>query len=117
MYVPIVEGVGVDGDAIGFAEDGVVHHIYPGVNGRNGAFVPNGIVEAFADIPNLSHDVLGSICDFVSDGQAIHVVATVFLHGVDECADILVDLESLSFSRLIRSTRTYARSGVGNCPV
>jgi hypothetical protein len=50
------------------------------------------------------HDVLGSIGDFVSDGQAVHIVTTVFLHGIDKHANIFVDLveisENLSFPPL-----------------
>lgn len=92
MYFSVVEGVGVDGDAIGVAQDGVFHHIDPGVNGRNGAFVPNGIVEVFSNIPNLLHDVLGSIGDFVSDGQPVHVASAIFLHGFDESVHVFVDL-------------------------
>ena len=95
MHLPIEEGVGVDGDTIGVAQDRVVHHVDPGVNGRNGAFVPNHIVEISTNVPNLLHDVLGSICDFVSDRQAINVASAVFLHGIDEYANVLVDLNGI----------------------
>ena len=91
LHFPVVEGVGVDGDTVGVAQDGVLHHSDPGVNGRDRACVPNHIV-VFANVRDLLYDVLGGIGDFVSDGQAVNIVATVFLHGIDECIDIFVDL-------------------------
>jgi len=45
--------------------------------------------------------VLGSIGDFVSDSNTVHMVRTIFLHGIDEGSNILVD----------------AGSGVGNRPL
>lgn len=92
FYFPVEEGVCVDRDMVGVAQDRVVHHIDPGVDGRNGAFVPNGVVEVFSNVPSLLHDVLWSIGDFVSDGQAVYIVTAVFLHGVDERTDVFVDL-------------------------
>lgn len=93
--------MGVYGDAIGIAQDGVVHYIDPGMNGRNGPLVANDIVEISTNVPHLVHDVHRSVGNFVSDRQAINTASAVFLYGTDEYADIFVDLdgtrETLSF--------------------
>jgi len=92
FHVSIVEGMCVDRDAVGIAQDGVVHHIDPGGNGRDGTFVPGNVVEIPTNIPNLLHDVRGSISDLISDGQAIDVGRAVFFHGIDERPNVTVDL-------------------------
>ena len=70
------------------AQDGVFRHIDPGVNGRNGAFVPDDTVKVVANIPDLFH--------FVSDRQTVHMRTTVFLYGINERIDIFVDLVGAS---------------------
>ena len=84
--------MGVDGDAVSVTQDGIVHHLDPSVNGRNGTSVPDDVVEVPANVPNPLHDVHGVVVDLVSDGQAVDVVRAVFSYDVDERADLIVDL-------------------------
>ena len=81
----------VDGDAVGVTQDGVVHHLNPVVNGRNGTGVPEA-VEVCANVPNPLHDVRGNIVDFVSDGHTVDVARAVLPHDGDERADLTVNL-------------------------
>ena len=92
MDVSIEEGVCVDRDAVCVAQDGVVHHLDPGVDGRDGTFVPDDVVEVPTNVPNPLHDVRGTVVDFVSDSQTVNVVRTIFAHGADERADLVIDL-------------------------
>ena len=82
----------VDCDTVCVAQDGVVHHFDPGVDGRNGTFVSDNVVEVPTNVPDLVHDVRGSIGDFISNGQAVDVARAVLLHGIDERANVTIDL-------------------------
>ena len=84
--------MGVDRDAIGVAQDWVVHHLDPVMNGQNGPFVPDNAAEVTTDILNLLYDVRGTIVDFAPDGQTVNVVRAVFPHRIDERADLVFDL-------------------------
>ena len=63
------------------------------MNGRNGTSIPDDIVEVPANVPDLLHDVVGTVVDFVSDGQTVNVVRSVLPQDIDERADLIVDLE------------------------
>lgn len=65
LYVSVVEGMCVD--TVGITQGGAVHHVDPGANGRNGTSVPNNVIEVLMNVPNLLHDVHGSIGDFGSN--------------------------------------------------
>lgn len=106
MDVSIVEGVCVDRDTVGVAQGRVIHHVDPGVNGRNGTIVSDVVVEVLTNVLNLLHDVRRSIIDFVSDGQAVDIARTICFYGVDERSNIVVDLNEIGKTLSSSSSRT-----------